>query len=154
MKLNGPSRECLRALWPDSRQQKLAYSIRPFKNLLSQGLVTVATLSGFFFSDCHKAVWWNQLGLLESACGPCDQIVDNRRWLIQSGLLNYCHKALWRRPRYQDFWTIAQQGRVTVAIIGPFQRFSQARVMKTNWPCSECHRALWPEWFCNGICHN
>ena len=94
MKLNGPSRECLRALWPDSRQQKLAYSIRPFKNLLSQGLVTVATLSGFFFSDCHKAVWWNQLGLLESACGPCDQIVDNRRWLIQSGLIKLLSQGL------------------------------------------------------------
>ena len=88
-------------------QQTVAYVIRPFE-WLAQGLVKAATLSGFFFNDCHKAVWWKQMGLLESACGLCDQIVDNRRWLIPSGLSNCCHKALWRWPLYQDsFLTIA-----------------------------------------------
>ena len=97
----------------DSREYTVAYVTRPFK-YWSQGLVTAATLLGFF-NDCHKAAWWKQTGFAENATGPCEQIVNSRQqtvaylirsfeWLSQglvtaatlSGFLNDCHKAVWR----------------------------------------------------------
>ena len=151
MKPNGPSRKCLRALWPDSGQQTVAHSIRPFK-LLSQGLVTAATLSRFlndcttrpcdgdnyraFSNDSHKAVWWKQIGLVQSVTGPCDQ----NDFATEFAIIRW--KQLFRRAQHDI-------ARKTWFCNGFCHNYAK------NWFSDERITIFFKKkWFCNKICHN
>ena len=98
---------------------------------------TVAFESGLF-DDCHKAVCWKQTGLVKSASGPCDQLVDSREYTVKQ--TGFAENAT--GPCEQ----IVNSGQQTVAyLIRSFEWLSQGLVTAATLSgfLNDCHKAVW-----------